>query len=323
MVVLGIDGLSYTFAAEHWSDSARVSRLRSVFPTTSSAGWLSSLTGLDVAQHLVPGVVFADPEGSDGLINVFDYQGRDLTPARETVFTDARRLGYRPHAVLGDMETYGGSWRDALLRDADPVLGHRFYTPDAGPYRERPPELLVDLVRNALHMALAGPGHGPRLVWCYVELDRHVHHFGYDRQASRFLTGIGQLARELADAGTIVLAHADHGLTATRPDPDLAELLDASARKNGFRMGGAGRTRWLYPAPGTADDLAGELAAELPESVRLARSDELFCEAARSRVGELVLVAEGEAFLADPGYRYEHGSLTDAELDTPYAVWMS
>lgn len=321
MVVLAVDGLSYAFAADHWAGAARISRLRSVFPTTSSAGWLSSLTGLDVARHLVPGVVFRDPEGSGGLINVFDYRGGGLTPARETVFTDARRAGYRPLAVLGDMETYGGSWRDALLRDAEPVLGHRFYTQDDGPYRERDPGVLVDLVRDALARTLTAPGEGPRLVWCYVELDRHVHHFGYDRHAARFLAGVEELARELVDAGAVVLAHADHGLTPTRPDPDLTELLEALARKHGMRMGGAGRTRWLYLRPGTAGTVAVELRARLPESVRVARSGELFPEGVRRRVGELVLIAEGDAFLADHGYRYEHGSLTDAELDTPYAAW--
>ncbi|WP_433498651.1 alkaline phosphatase family protein [Sphaerimonospora sp. CA-214678] len=321
VVVLAVDGLSYAFAADCWTGAAQISRLRSVFPTTSSAGWLSSLTGLDVARHLVPGVVFSDPEGSDELINVFDYRGRDLTPARETVFTDARRLGYRPSAVLGDMETYGGSWRDALLRDAEPVLGHRFYTQDEGTYRERDPRLLVDLVRDALGRTLAAPGEGPRLVWCYIELDRHIHHFGYDRHAARFLAGVEELAQELADAGTVVLAHADHGLTPTRRDPDLTELIETLARRNGFRMGGAGRTRWLYPEPGTADGVAVELRAKLPESVRVARSEELFPEGVRRRIGELVLIAEGDAFLVDHGYRYEHGSLTDAELDTPYAAW--
>ncbi|MEU3608338.1 alkaline phosphatase family protein [Streptomyces sp. NPDC035033] len=322
MVVLGVDGLSHAFAAECWP-GARISRLRSVFPTTSSAGWLSALTGLDVHHHLVPGVVFADPTGTDELINAFTYRGEDLTPARETVFTDARRLGYRPLAVLGDMETYGGSWRDALLRDAEPVLGHRFYTPDEGPYRERDPERLAELVREALASTLALPGEGPRLVWCYVELDRHVHHFGYDRHAARFLAGVERAARELVDGGAVVIAHADHGLTPTRPCPDLTELLDDLARAHGFRMGGAGRTRWLYPAPGTAGALAAELRGKLPPSVRVARADEVFPEEVRYRIGELVLIAEGDTFLAPSEYRYEHGSLTGAELDTPYAVWGS
>lgn len=321
VVLLGIDGLAHDFAAECWPDVCRIDRLRSVFPTTTSAGFLSALTGLDVPRHRVPGVVFAGPEGSRELINVFEYQGEHLTPAKETVFTDACGLGYRPLAVQGDMEAYGGSWRNALLRGAEPVIGHRFYSPDAGPYSERDPDLLADLVGDALVRTLALPGARPRLVWCYVELDRHIHHFGYDRHAARFLTKIEALARRLADTGTVVLAHADHGLTPTRPDPDLAELLDTLARKHGFRMGGAGRTRWLYSPPGVTEAVAAELAAKLPESVRLAGAEDLFAESVRDRVGELLLIAEGDTFLADPEYRYEHGSLTAAELDTPFAAW--
>lgn len=220
------------------------------------------------------------------------------------------------------METYGGAWRDALLRDAEPVVGHRFYTV-GGAYRERDPDLLVDLVRRALVGTLALPGAGPRLVWCYVELDAHVHHFGYDRHAARFVTGLERVACELADSGAIVIAHADHGLVPTRPDPALAHLLGELTRTYGCRMGGAGRTRWLHLAPGTADSLTAELTARLPESVRLARAEELFSPAVRRRTGELVLIAEGDAFLVEPGVRYEHGSSTATEVYTPWAQWGS
>ncbi|MGF1648097.1 MAG: alkaline phosphatase family protein [Kineosporiaceae bacterium] len=319
MLVIGLDGLSRTFAEDCWVE-ARTRRLASVFPTTTSAGWLSSLTGLGVDQHLVPGVVFADPGGTQELVNVFEYTGADLTPARETVFTDARRLGYRPLAVHGDMETYGGAWRDALLRGAEPVIGHRFYTL-GGPYRERDPDLLVDLVRRALAGTLALPGPRPRLVWCYVELDVHVHRLGYDRHTARVLTGLEKVACELADGGAIVIAHADHGLVPTRPDPDLTRLLDDVTHTYGCRMGGAGRTRWLHLTAGTADAVAADLTARLPESVRLARAEELFAPAVRRRIGELVLIAEGDAFLVDAGVRYEHGSATAAEVNTPWAQW--
>jgi hypothetical protein len=38
-------------------------------------------------------------------------------------------------------------------------------------------------------------------------------------------------------------------------------------------------------------------------------------------VGSIVLIAQGEDFLAADGYRYEHGSLTEDELDVPVAEW--
>lgn len=142
LVVLAVDGLPFEQAVAHWPH-ARTERLTSVRPTTSSAGWLSSLTGCPVAEHGVPGVVFSDPGGSGALINVMEYAGPGLTPVRENIFSDAARSGLRPLAVLGDLEAYPSSWRDALLRHAEPVTGHRFYTGPGtvadGSYRPPPP----------------------------------------------------------------------------------------------------------------------------------------------------------------------------------------
>ncbi|MEV8511995.1 alkaline phosphatase family protein [Dactylosporangium sp. NPDC051484] len=323
VVVLALDGVGYEVARECWP-SARTRLRRSVWPTTTATSWLSQLTGCDVATHGIPGVVFRGPAG-DGLINVFDHQGRDLIDPLPTVFDDAAHLGYTPMAVLGDMETYPGRWRDALLHGAQPVLGHRFYTPVSGPYRERAPELLASLIRKAVADGLSRGSGAPRLLWCYIEVDRHVHHHGYDSHTTAVLAALDRLACELADTGAVVLAHADHGLVATRPDPELAALLDVVCAKHDCLMGGAGRTRWLYPAAGTADAVAEQLRTQLPASVSLDHADARFGTAetsrARRRVGELVLTALGESFLVDPDYRYEHGSLLAGEVDTPLSSW--
>lgn len=324
VVVLALDGVNADMARECWP-SARTRTLRTVWPTTTAAGWLSQLTGLAVADHGVPGVVFRPAAGHD-LVNVFDHPDPALTGPAETVFHDARRLGYQPAAVLGDMETYRCGWRDTILGGAHRVLGHRFYMPDAGPYRKRPPELLLALVLAALRDGLRRHGKtGPCLLWCYVEVDRHVHEHGYDAHTRRLLAGLDRVANLLVDDDVVVVAHADHGLVPTRHDPHLAATLAELAQRYGFEMGGAGRTRWLYPAPGTAEDLVGALRERLPDSVTVEHADRLFgapaTSRARPRVGDVVLTATAEAFLTDPAYRYEHGSFLAAELETPLSTW--
>ncbi|MFC5215365.1 alkaline phosphatase family protein [Streptomyces coerulescens] len=323
VVVLALDGVNLSAARACWH-SARTRLMRSVAPTTSSACWLSALSGLDVADHAVPGVVFSDPSGDGGLVNFLDHRGPDLTPVSDNVFSDAARLGRAPLAVLGDMEHYVCSWRDALLAHARPVTGHRFYT-EHGTYRPRPAAEVAERIRTAIDETLARHGtRQPCLLWCYVEVDQHVHRSGYDDHTTEVLTALGEFAADLTTRDVLVVAHADHGLVPTRHDPALAGLLDDLGQRHGFAMGGAGRTRWLYPRRGSGPELAARVRGQLPDDIRVLSADELLRPGSpgRARVGDVLLVAEGEAFLTDPEYRYDHGSFAPEETDTPLSVWL-
>ncbi|KUL39722.1 alkaline phosphatase family protein [Streptomyces regalis] len=322
VVVLALDGVNLTAAQACWP-TAETRLMRAAAPTTSSACWLSALTGLDVADHGVPGVVFSAPGGADGLVNFLDHHGPGLTPAEGNVFLDATALGRTPLAVLGDLEHYGSSWRDALLAHARPVTGHRFYTA-GGTYRRRPAAEVADRVRTAVVETLARRGTGqPCLLWCYVEVDQHVHRYGYDDHTVEVLTALGEFAASLATGDIVVVAHADHGLVPTVHDAALANLLGDLGRRHGFAMGGAGRMRWLYPTRHDGPELAALMGPVLPDGVRVLLADEVFRPGslARARVGEVLLVAEGKAFLTDPAYCYDHGSFAPEETDTPFSVW--
>ncbi|MYW20737.1 hypothetical protein GT039_35535 [Streptomyces sp. SID2955] len=323
VVVLALDGVNLATARRCWP-SADVRLMRAVSPTTSSACWLSALTGLPVADHAVPGFVFTAPSGGPGLVTFLDYQGTDLTPAADNVFSDAARHGRTPLAVLGDMEHYGSAWRDALLAHATPVPGDSFYTED-GAYRRRPAAEVVTRIRTAVEETLGRHGTSrPCLLWCFVEVDQHVHRHGYDTHTTEVLTALGEFAASLAARDAVVVAHADHGLVPTVHDPALSDLLDHMGRRYGFTMGGAGRMRWLYPdRPGGHAELSARLREALPGDVRVLPADRVFPagSAARARVGDVLLVAEGEKFLTDPAYRYDHGSFAPEETDTPFAVW--
>ncbi|MFJ9556050.1 alkaline phosphatase family protein [Nocardiopsis sp. NPDC101807] len=320
VVVFGIDGLAHRVAADHWN-LARNDVMESVFPTTSSAGWLSALTGREVDDHGVPGFLFRRPGSGTGLTTFLEHDGPDLTPASDTVFTDARSLGYLPKAVLGDLSAYPGPWRDALTRDAEPCPGHRIYTAGGPSYQAPPPERVGALLRESVLTALE-PSR-PSLVWCFVELDQHVHRHGYDAHVSQVLAGLQDLAVELVERGAVVLAHSDHGLVPTRHDPVLERFLTRALHAHGASMGGAGRVRWLYVDPARRDPLLTHLERGLPSSIDVTGSDTYFAPGslARSRVGDICLIAGGEPFLTSHDYTHDHGSLHPDERRTPLSLW--
>jgi hypothetical protein len=295
-----------------------------VLPTTSSASWLSSLTGLPVADHRVPGVVFALPEAGGELINVLTYRGPGLEVTGGNVFSDSVRHGYRPVAVLSDLDPFDCSWRDELLRGAETVVGGRFYPVRPHGYRARPAGAVGADVRRAIHEALASYGAaGPCLLWCFVEVDQHIHRHGYDKHVREVLRGLDDLAVGLTAAGALVVAYADHGLVPTHRDEHLTASLDDLQQRFGCAMGGAGRIRWFYPAAEDRADLATALAVAAGGQGRVVDTERMLGSGGllRERVGPVALVAGGPAFLTEPGYRYDHGSDDPAELHVPFSCW--
>jgi len=81
--------------------------------------------------------------------------------------------------------------------------------------------------------------------------------------------------------------------------------------------------RWFYCPAGSEDQLVNRLRGELPASVHIFGADELFVPGslARSRVGQIALVARGSDFVTFNGHMFDHGSDTDGELYVPYGVW--
>ncbi|MCP3102429.1 alkaline phosphatase family protein [Myxococcus sp. K15C18031901] len=317
VVILAVDGIPFELALTSWR-GARITPMRSVFPTTSSTAWLSSLTGLDVGSHGIPGVVFQGPGG--GTLNVFQHQGPLHIPETGNIFSDANALGYRALAVMGDWEPFDCTWRDALLRHAHPVRGHRFYT---APSRAAPTELGQAVLR-AVSDCLDTPSDGPRLVWCFIDADQHIHHAGYDEPLVRFLECLDDVARQLTARGALVLAHSDHGLTLTHHRPELERLMEQLQAEHDCVLGGAGRTRWFHVHPAREDRLVGALERALPSTVRVVPADTVFDAGslALERVGRVVLIADGDEFMTFLGHRFEHGSTTQVELSVPLARWL-
>jgi hypothetical protein len=323
VVVLAVDGLGYQVAKDLWA-GAELSCLRSVFPTSSAPAWLSSLTGQSVDDHGVPGAFFA-VEPYREPTSVLAMRDELTSPDTGTVFQDAAGLGYLPIALMGDLEHCQGRWRDLLLAGARQLSTPALFTRADGGVSGFSPSEIVDRLTEALTVA-AEAAPGPSLRWCYLELDNYLHRHGYDSYAFEVLAALGQLAERLVDQGALVLAHSDHGTTATEQDDELANRLDRFCTEHSCVLGGAGRVRWLHRMdPHRGQQLPSLLAERLQDlpSVRVSAADELFQPGslARRRVGDAVLLATDRSFLAPPGYRYEHGAMSDEELQTPLASW--
>ena len=159
--------------------------------------------------------------------------------------------------------------------------------------------------------------------WCFVDADRHIHRHGYDQHLLRFIRLVNAAASDLADEGAVVLAHSDHGLTLTEHTAEIARLIRDLETEHGCKMGGAGRTRWIYSPPAGDDRVISILERSLPASVRIRHADDLFAAGslARWRVGDIVLVAQGREFITTPGHCFDHGSCTDVEIRVPLAQW--
>jgi hypothetical protein len=314
---LTLDGVPVTLARQCWQ-SAAVEMLHSVFPTTSSCAWLSSLTGATVEEHGIPGVVFQIDEGMP--INIYNYHGHLYVPQAGNVFSDASLLGYFPCAITSDLEVHQCSLLRELTRHAHIIPGHRFYTKDPC----HSPSRMLGEVWRSIDEALARPTTGmSKLVWCFVEVDRRVHLHGYDDEVVEFISGIDDLSQRLVERGCVVVAHSDHGLVLTHHDATLAEALARIPSELNCTAGGAGRTRWFYASAEQEDRLVQRLRSTMPDSVYLCSADEVFepGSLSRSRVGRVILIARGTVFATYDGYRFEHGSDTYNELCVPLAQW--
>jgi hypothetical protein len=317
VVILAIDGIPHELAVAHWK-YAETSKMTSVFPTTSSTCWLSSLTGTNVSAHGIPGVAFR--VANEELVNVFEYAGDLHVPMTGNVFSDAAAVGYEPWSILGDLEPYDCSWRTELLRDSRTLRGHRFYTDP----KLKCPEQICSVLRNVINPSIRGKSHRQaRLLWCFIDADQHIHKNGYDKDIICFLNEIEKLALELKDQGVLIIAHSDHGLVRTTHSCELQKYFEHLLARYACSMGGAGRTRWLYVQSDRRNELWTELDRHMRSVMRVCASDEMFEKGsvAQKRVGEIVLIAESENCLTFSGHQFDHGSLLEVEVHVPLSQW--
>jgi Type I phosphodiesterase / nucleotide pyrophosphatase len=347
VIVLGVDGLGWTAAAATWR-AAELACLTSTFPTISATAWLTALTGVGPAAHLVAansylmpelGVVVdaitATPQGWPGqpppAVALPGIAASQLVVEHPTLFEHAAEHGAAAVAVTRELDGLPGLWTDALLRGADRWDGQRT---SAGVLQAQAADartMAAAVVSDVEQVLAERPGRV--LVWAYLNLDDYVHSHGYDTAAQQALQALEAAATGWATAGWTVIAHADHGQVRRVRDQRLEAvwaMLDTPALC-AVPGAGAGRTRWLYPHPQRVGEVAERLRQGLgPHAVVLTRPQlvtlGLASDAPRllDRIGEVVAVAASQRFpLSDPDLGYEHGGVQPDELLVPLATWHS
>jgi type I phosphodiesterase/nucleotide pyrophosphatase len=336
VVVLAVDGLSYPAAAAGWT-GAQLAGLDSTFPSTSTTGWLTAVTGVGPEGHGVPGMVYRVP-GRGTLVYAVtgrvlargpaDPQGdRRLVVPRRTVFERAAQVGVRCIALPREIGWLPGPWARALLRGAVPLRGPER---SACASQAADPVRLAAAVADQVAPVLAEAPTGRTLLWVYVNLDDYIHQHGYDDAVLAAVARLGEHAERWYAQGWTVLAHSDHGQVACTPDPALALAWSGVDTREDCYLpsGGAGRVRWLYPRPERAEAVRDRLVAALGDSAEVldtARLDALGLGgqgALTGRVGAVVVVARDGRFpVPDAGLGWEHGGLDEGERLVPLATW--
>lgn len=340
LVILALDGINDSSARAAWR-SARVQTLTSTFPTTSVCAWMSSATGLAPAVHGVTGVVYADEPG-ETLFHAFldrrtapgnawrDADAGLWPPARACIatrptFFDAMRERGRPvSALLGDLASWPGQWRDAIVRGADPHLADR----DWATLRHAPhsaTEAMVEDVDQMLSRGSRVPS-----VWAFLNFDDHIHANGYDAEVASALESLETACLRWSERGCAVVAYSDHGLTPVDHDPVLISAWQSVGTQRLCRLppGGAGRTRWLHPHPGCEHRLLDETRDALADAALVLGSEQLdslgltLGAAGAHSFGSVVAIARSPRFpVPDAGVAFDHGALTEAEIFVPFATW--
>lgn len=330
--LLAIDGLPWELANDGWAPDELLP-VTTVFPSTSTAAWMTAVTGVGLDQHLVTGAVYRaggeliDPVRGKPLDKANRGAAHAAIRSNPTVFEVLAAKGVSSVAVLGDLGAHRGPWTAALLRGATHVVARSIPAPG---------QSLVDStqsVLSAVEEAIAAHLGGPLFVWAYVNLDEHVHRFGYTAATDFVVDAIEVTARRWAERGVEVIAVSDHGLVPAEPSPDAA---DAWARLERSPMcslppGGAGRVRWLHTIPGAVDHVVAVAREELAGVARVTTPRELADlgfipdhPEVLYRFGDVVAIATAPSFpCVDPTAVFEHGSMTPTEMIVPLARWTS
>lgn len=315
IIVLAIDGIPLRLAECHW-DMAELTSLCSEFPSTSSTCWLSSVTGLAPIEHGALG--YMQRFGKEQAVElVYAANRSDAFAPGTNIFDDAANAGYMPFCLLGDLTKLSGRWRDRLIKGARIVHTGSFYsqtqssTPSASELLERLRAKVDDLLSRPEKV----------FAWCFVDIDLHIHRSGYDPHVVEMLEGIQRLSLGWASRANVI-AYSDHGLVPTTTDDDVEEALNSFCREFDAAMAGAGRTRWFHCRRGFIDEHIHQLEllmrpyADVFDKLDLFGSGRYF-----ERIGNPIVVANGERFITAPSYSYDHGGWLQDEITVPYAHW--
>ncbi len=291
----------------------------SVFPSTTAAALTSILTGAWPGMHGLVGYRVLDPE-RDVLVNQltgWESEGLDPTTwqAAPTIFERAGAEGRSAFAV--GVAAYAGSgFTRATLRGADFVAAQ---TP-------------AERVEAAYDLAERHPG---SLVYCYLpEADKAGHRYGVD--SAHWVAALEEIDAALSrrvPPGVGVLVTSDHGMLDV---PEHRQIVLEAEHLGGVRhIGGEPRMLHVYVEPDAdASAVADRWGRDLDGVADVGTRDQAIASglfgpevtgAARSRIGDVLVVARGNGAVYDGtavdqrgrGMIGQHGGLTPEERQVP------
>jgi predicted AlkP superfamily pyrophosphatase or phosphodiesterase len=287
--------------------------ISTVAPSTTGTAMTSITTGLTPGEHGVVGYRIA----VDGqVLNVLRWavKGRDARASipPEKLQRHPAFLGHRPAIVTrADFRTSGFTFAH--------LDGVRF-----NGYR-----VSSTLVVESTRLLKAGEP----FVYAYYEgIDKVAHEYGladhYDAELGYVDRLVGDLAAALPPDAVLVVT-SDHGQLHVG---DNIVHLDREVLDQVSFQSGEGRFRWLHARPGRTGPLLEAAQSQHGDDAWVLSQEQMIADgwfgpvvtdAARSRLGDVALVAKGSVAFDDPddGGPFElisrHGSLTSAEMLVP------
>ncbi|MEZ5142030.1 MAG: alkaline phosphatase family protein [Acidimicrobiales bacterium] len=287
--------------------------ITTVAPSTTSTALTSITTGLPPGQH---GVIGYRMNVDGDVLNVLRWQtnGRDARAhvPPEKVQSVEPFLAQRP-VILTKAEFRQTGFTTAHL-DGTRFTGYRM-----------PSTLVAELERLTTS--------GEPFVYAYYDgIDKVAHEYGfgpvYDAELRAVDHMVGEMLAALPSGAALVIT-ADHGQVEVG---DRVLRLGSDVQAALSMQSGEGRFRWLHARPGRAAELLAATRACHGDTGWVASLEQVLDErwfgpvvtdAARSRLGDVALVARDDVAYADPDDTgpFElvgrHGSLTRAEMLVP------
>ncbi len=319
-VIVVIDGLGHHQLADHAHLAPTLAAgqrgvLTSVVPSTTPVALTSLGTGLAPGAHGLVGAGFRYDGGLLYPLAWGEYPRADEVQPESTWWERARRANVAV-TIVSPRAYRAGGLTGAALRGGD-------YWGADGP-GERVAAIAEAVAR------------GDRsLVYGYWEfLDRAAHMFGVDSPQYRAELvaadrWVEQLLRSLP-AGVRMVVTADHGVIDCA---DVVDLDDHPMLYEGVdEVAGEPRFRHVYTTPGAAGAVTDRWRTELRGMAHVLERDEAIelgwfgpvDSETRSRIGDVIAVAEGTVRLAVPSRDAgvsaligQHGALSAAEMDVP------
>jgi hypothetical protein len=324
VVVLVLDGLGWNQLQERASIAPTLAsmaggRITTVAPSTTATALTSISTGTAPGRHGVVGYRI-------------DVEGEVLNALRWTTSRGDARERIVPGVFQPEPAFLG---QRPLVITMAGFEGTGFTMAHLAGVRHRGWRTLPGLPVNIRQAVAAGE---PFVYAYYDGIDKTAHVYGFAEHYDAELAACDRMVAELMMAlprGTAIVVTADHGIVDCLGH---GVALNHEVDRHVERQSGEARFRWLHARPGHHRDLLDAASAAHGEVAWVRSAEQIVDEgwfgsevtdAARSRLGDVAVVARGRHYFLDPADspRVEligrHGSLTADEMFVPMLTFAS